>query len=270
MLKQKNKKIIIVGYKSFIQSNLFNNLKNKFNVKKLRFHQINKKNISDCDVIINCSNSKDFFYKKYNIKNDRNLKIAKLIQNKKIKLFLLSSRQVYLQKLYIDEKSKLKPISVYAENCLITEKQCRKYLKKNLLILRLSNVFGFENKNKKKPSLVSYILKGIERKEIKFDNNFLLYKDFLPIDLLCMYIEKLININAEGIVNVGSGFPFLVKDFVKEIVNLKKIRLIVKISNKFSDKSYCFNIQKINKLTGIKINKKILLDGLQKLKNKLN
>ena len=269
MLKQKNKKIIIVGYKSFIQKHLFNNLKNKFIVKKLRFYQINKKNVSGSDVIINCSNSKNFFYKKYNLKNDRNLKIANIIKNYNIKFYLLSTRQVYDQKLYLTEKSKLKPLNLYAKNCLYSEKNCKKILKNNLVILRLANVFGYEIGKKKKSSLVSLIYKSLKKGEINIDNNFYLFKDFLPIKLLCTYIEKIISLNNVNIVNVGSGIPILVKDFIYSIIDTKKIRVNVKIEKNFNDKNYCFNVNRINKLSGFKITKKELTTSFLNLKKKI-
>ena len=269
MLKQKNKKIIIVGYKSFIQQHLFDNLKNKFIVKKLRFYQINKKNVSDSDVIINCSNSKNFFYKKYNLKNDRNLKIANIVKNYNITFYLLSTRQVYAQKLHLTEKSKLKPLNLYAKNCLYSEKNCRKILKKNLVILRLSNIFGYENGKKKKSSLVSLIYKSLKKNEINIDNNFYLLKDFLPIELLCIYIEKIISLNNLNIVNVGSGIPILVKDFILSIIDTKKINVNLKLEKNFNDKNYCFNVNRISKLTGLKITKKKLTKSFLNLKKKL-
>ena len=105
---------------------------------------------------------------------------------------------------------------------------------------------------------MSLILNSIKQKEIIFDNNYFLYKDFLPINLLCLYIEKLIILDIVGIINVGSGIPTFVKNFVARIIDVKKIKIRVKLSDKFFDKSYSFNIKKLNKLTGIKINKKNL------------
>jgi len=269
VLKRNKQKIILVGYKSFIQTNLFNNLKKRFFVKKFKFRQINKKNIKGFDIIINCSNSKNFFHKKYERKFDRNLKIANIIHLTGIKLFLLSSRQVYSQKLFLTEKSSLNPLNIYSKNCIMSEKLCKKLLKNNLLILRLSNVFGFEKGKKKKPSMVSLIFKGLKKKEIIFDNNYFLYKDFLPIELLCLYVEKLVSLHAYGIFNIGSGIPFLVKDFIDEIIDTSKTKIRVRLFKKFNDKSYCFDIKKLTKLSGIRINKKKLNVYFTKLKNNL-
>lgn len=269
MSKLGKKKILIIGYKSFIQENLYDFLKKNFFVKKVRFNNINEKNITNCDIIINCSNSINFFHKNYKKKYDRNLQIANIIKNRGVKLFLLSSRQVYSQKLFLTEKSKLKPINTYAKNCIKSERLCERLLKNNLLVLRLSNIFGFENGKKKKPSLVSLILHGLKKKEITFDNNYFLHKDFLPINLFCKYIEKLVIIETTGIINVGSGIPILVKEFVKKTINIKKIKIKIKLFDKFIDKSYCFDINKLTKITKIKVNKKDLNISFSKLKNRL-
>ena len=149
MSKLGKKKILIIGYKSFIQENLYDFLKKNFFVKKVRFNNINEKNITNYDIIINCSNSINFFHKNYKKKYDRNLQIANIIKNRGVKLFLFSSRQVYSQKLFLTEKSKLKPINTYAKNCIKSERLCERLLKNNLLVLRLSNIFGFENGKKK-------------------------------------------------------------------------------------------------------------------------
>lgn len=269
MKKQNKKKIILVGYKSFIQKNLFKYLSKNFLIKKIKFNEIKNIKIEDYDLIINCSNSKNFYLKKYKKKYDRNLEIANMIKNTGIKLFLLSSRQVYSPKLLLTERSKLKPINIYSNNCIKSEKNCKKILNNDLLILRLSNVFGYENGKKKRPSLVSIILKSLKKKEIIFDNNYFLYKDFLPINLLCLYIESLVKLNITGIINIGSGIPILVKDFVKKVIDIKKIRIKVRLSEGFYDKSYSYNISKLKKLTGIEINKKKLNVYFSQLKNKL-
>lgn len=269
MSKLNKKKIILVGYKSFIQTNLFGHLKNKFFVKKLRFKEINKKNVEGFDIIINCSNSKNFFDKQYEKKYDRNLKIANIIKATKTKLFLLSSRQVYAQKLFLTEKSTINPLNTYSKNCVMSEKLCKKILKNNLLILRLSNVFGLEKGKKKKPSMVSLIIQGLKKGKIIMDNNYFLHKDFLPIQLLCLHIEKLANLNLKGILNIGSGIPYLVKDFIDEFIDSSKTKIKIQINKKFNDKSYCFNIEKLNNLSGIKFDKKKLNVYLLELKNKL-
>ena len=184
MLSLKKKTVVLIGNKSFIQINLFRQLKKKFNVKMIKYNDISKSNIFNANFIINLSNSKNFYEKKYLKKNDRNLKIANMIKDSKTIFYLLSSRLVYSQKINLSEKSKLAPISVYGKNCLKSERYCKDKLKKRLVILRLSNIFGYENGKKKRPSLVSLILSGIKKKKVVFDDNYYLVKDFLPINIV--------------------------------------------------------------------------------------
>ena len=269
MLRSNKTKIIIVGYKSFIQENLYTHLEKKFKVKKIQFKNINFKIIKNFDIIINCSNSKNFFNKKYKKKNDRNLQITNLIKNSKIRLIIFSSRQVYSPKLNINENSKLRPLNIYAKNCIKSETFCRKQIKKQLLILRLSNIFGYEIGNKKKESLTSLIIKGIRKKKVVFDENYFLYKDFLPIKILCVYIEKLIKKKSSGVFNVGSGIPLSVKSFVHKIIDEKKIKLIIN-KKKINDNNFSFNTTKLQKKTCFSIGKKMLNFYIGKLKKQIN
>ena len=270
MSKLTKKKIIIVGYKSFIQSNLSNHLKKKYKIQKIKFNDLNQYNISDADFIINCSNSKSFFYKQYLKNSDRNLKIANLIKKTRTKFIILSTRQVYDPKLNITERSKLKPINMYAKNCLKSENFCKKIIKNKLLILRLSNVIGYEIGNKKKPSLMSIIIKSLKNKKIYFDNNYILKKDFLPIKFLCLCIEKLIQKKIVGIVNIGTGIPVTVKELIKTIVDLKRVKIVIKLKNNFKDNHFCYKLNKFEKLTKIKINKKQLLKYFSNLRREIN
>ena len=74
------KRVIIIGYKSFIQENLYQHLKKKFIVNKVQFKNLKKYKIENEDVLINCSTSKEFFDNKYNKNFDRNLFIANLLK----------------------------------------------------------------------------------------------------------------------------------------------------------------------------------------------
>ena len=80
MSKNKKIKILLVGYKSFIQENLYLRLRKKYKIKKLKFKDLNKDIINNHDLIINFSNSNFFFKKKYSKKYDRNLIISNLIK----------------------------------------------------------------------------------------------------------------------------------------------------------------------------------------------
>ena len=122
MLKQKIKsRIILIGYKSFLQANLYKYLKKKHTVKKIRFTNIKKFKYKESDIVINFSNNYKFYKAKYNTKIDRNYQIAKIINKFNTNLIFISTRQVYKPRINITEKSEIQPMNTYAKNCLISE-----------------------------------------------------------------------------------------------------------------------------------------------------
>ena len=135
------KKILIIGLKGFISSNLFKYLKNKkLNVYSSSYENFKKKYYSLHDkfeYIINCSSNKKFVKNKYQIKNDNDLIIAKTIINSKTKLLMLSTRKIYKPKFNIKELDKKKPNCNYSINKLISEIYVEKILANRVLILRI-------------------------------------------------------------------------------------------------------------------------------------
>ena len=59
-------------------------------------------------------------------------------------------------------------------------------------------------------------------------------------------------------------------DYVNRTVNLKKSKLIINLKKNFDDKSFCFDITKLYKFTGIKINKNKLNSSFNDLRIRLN
>ena len=72
------KKILIIGQNSFVATNIFNNFKNYFYIKKLnflKFSKLKKKDLIKYDYIINCSILKKYVSQKYQFSNDLDLKL---------------------------------------------------------------------------------------------------------------------------------------------------------------------------------------------------
>ena len=261
------KKVILVGYKSFIQQNLFAYLKLKnMKVYKVKFNQISRFKISNHDIIINCSNNDKFFKKKYNKKNDRNLIIANYIRKLDLTLFILSTRMVYEPKSGIKENSKLLPINIYGKNSLLSENNCKKILGDRLVILRLSNIIGYEVR-KKRESMMSILIAGIKRNIVILENNY--KKDILPIKYLSIMILKIIQSNYKGIINVGSGVSLKLSEIYKHTDLKKKSKIILKDNSKINDNSFSYDIKKLNNIIKFKITKKNVLDELKKISKKI-
>lgn len=261
-------KIIIIGYKSFLQKNLFDFLKKKkLNVRKVKFQNLYNLKVNNGDIVVNCSITNDFFFKKYKYINDRNLEICKFIRNKSVKFVMLSTRQVYLPKLKITEESKLNPINNYAKNFIISEKNCKKIMSDKITIIRVSNVVGFDNGKKKRLSMLGKILLGIKSKKVLLDSSFNFQKDILPVKFFCVYFYALIKKNFTGLINLGTGQSLTLLELVKFLLN-KNNQVVVEINKKIQskDQNYTYNIKKLFNLTKVKFTKKQVFNELKKIR----
>jgi len=214
-------KILILGKRGFVASNLLNFLKKK----KVYSASINSKNfflkkknyLLKFNYIINCSTSEKFILKKYSKKNDLNLKIVKkIISLPSVNFVMLSSRKVYKSKFNITEKGILLPSCQYSKNILRSEIELKKILyKKRLLILRISNLIGY-NKPSSKKILKTFVYNFYEniKKGLIMETNHI-FKDFLGIDKFSEILLKLTQKKCYGTFNVSLGK----KIFIKKIVS---------------------------------------------------
>jgi len=261
------KKILIVGKRGFIGSNLSKYLKKFYKVKHKSFRDTIKIKfkINNFDYVINTSINQNYVKKKYNQKFDNDFKISNSINKSNTTYVFLSTRKIYKSKANIKENSKLLPKSNYSKNKLITERVLQKRLGRNLVILRISNIIG--DKSKFKNIHYTFI-------DIFFDNlkkGFVVdnkkdFKDFISIDKFCEIIKNIIKKDLRGTYNVSIGRKvylndllkwlnkFNKKDFIKRSKNIKddnfflnneKLMSKLKIKNSISElKNYCFKMSK--------------------------
>ena len=263
-------KIIVIGRKSFLGSSISLYLKKKNFILSLDYKKFTKKKlvfINNYDYVINCTSNQSYIKNKYLKKNDFDLAIANKIKNLNIKMIMLSSRKVYKNAVNLKETSTLKPKSNYSKNKLKTEKALLKILKEKILILRISNVIGLNNKkhNKLHKVFIDVFFENI-KKGIIF-NNKNSYKDFIPVTKFCEIVEKLVTVKAYGIYNVSIGKKIFLKKIVSWLnfynkknityVNLDKhqsdnftlsndkLMNTIKIKNTTQDlKKYCIGLSK--------------------------
>ena len=267
MSKKKNyKKIYLVGNKSFLQRNLYEKFKNKKCFIKITFDKIFNKKLSKNDLVVNFSNHINFYKKSYIKKFDRNLILAKFLKSTKTKFIMISTRQVYKPKMNLNEKSKIEPISIYGQNSYLSELNCKKILKSNILILRLTNIIGNDSKKKKRPSLMGMIIDGYKKRVIEFDNNYFLKKDLLPINNFSEILFKVIKHNLNGIYNVGSGKPIRINLFMNQILSKRKVEIKIINKIKFNDKDFSINPRKLFGVIKYNFTKKMLINEINSLK----
>ena len=204
-------KILILGKKGFVASNLLIFLKKKkvyaSNINPKNFLFKKKKYLQKFDYIINCSTNKKFILKKYSKRNDLNLKIVKkIITLQSVNFVMLSSRKVYKSKFNITEAGTLFPSCQYSKNILRSEIELKKILdKKRLLILRISNLIGY-NKPSPKKILKTFVYNFYEniKKGFIIETKHV-FKDFLGIDKFSEIVLKLIQKKCHGTYNVSLG-----------------------------------------------------------------
>jgi dTDP-4-dehydrorhamnose reductase len=245
-----NKKILIIGLKGLIGSNLFNYFKiKKLNVYQLSFESFIKnknRHADEFDVIINCTSNQKFIKNQYQDRNDNDLIIAKIILHSKTKLVMLSTRKVYKAKFNINELDKKKPNCNYSKNKLISETTVSKILANKVLILRISNIISHPNKNKRKlHKTFSDIFFEMAKKGFIYKNN-KVYKDFISIKKFNQIVFELIKKNSFGLFNVSLSKKVYINQLITwlNFYNSKKI-MIIKKKNSFNNDSFTLNNKKL-------------------------
>ena len=233
------KKILIIGKRGFIGNNLSKYLKKIYKLRQIGFKDLKKfkSKINNFNYIVNTSINKNYVNNKYNEKFDNDLKISKLINNKKIIYSFISTRKVYPNKANLKENTKLIPESNYSKNKFITEQKLTRVLKNNLVILRVSNIIGDKSSTKNiHRTFIDVFFENIKKGIILDNGN--AFKDFLAIDKFCQIFSSIIKNNLVGVYNVSIGQKVYLNDLVGWLnkynkKKLKKIKIIKKNNNSF-------------------------------------
>ena len=259
-------KILIIGKKSFLGSNLYLYLSKFYETKTLSYEQSIKKEIVFFDKfshIINTSIHPKYVKKKYNSKFALDLKFIKKFNKINFIYIYLNSRKIYFPKENINENSLISPIGNYGKNKYLTEKFLKKKLKTKLISLRISNIIGRRlNKNTRnnhKLFFDNFLKYRKYRKKIFVNNDF---KDFLSIIQFCRIIKQIIKLQIWGIYNVSISQKIYVSQMVKWLDKkfFKRISFIEKQKDSFT-----LSNKKLIKKIKIKINKKQLQSYCMKL-----
>ena len=215
-------KILIVGNKDgFISSNLIHYLKKeKIKISLINFKKFiikDHKYFSKFNLIINTSTTHKFIKTYYSEMNDRDLLIAKKIKKiDNIKLVMLSTRKIYKIGVNIKEDGKINPTCLYSKNSLKAEINVRKILnEKRILILRISNLIGYNTYHPKKihHTFSSIFFEYIKKNQIFESKSY--FKDFIGVNKFSEIVLKLIKKNAYGIYNISIGKKIYLKNIIK-------------------------------------------------------
>tara|TARA_B100001964_G_scaffold58862_1_gene66772 strand:+ start:1259 stop:2080 length:822 start_codon:yes stop_codon:yes gene_type:complete len=265
-------RVLIVGRKSFIGSNLYFFLKKKLFVKKISYDELIKKNIKffkKYSYIINCSVHPSYMRYRYQTKFDNDIKIAKKIKNINIKYIFISSGKIYRSKFDIKENSLLNPKCNYSKNKLITEKKLTSIIKNRVLIFRVSNIIGLPiiNNNKKIHWTFVDDFFYFANKGVIF-NNGKNFKDFISIKKFSEIIYLSLKKNIYGIYNLSIGKKIYLNHLIKwlNFYNKNKCKVIkIEKIHKNVD-NFTLNNTKLSKI----INFKYSINDLEKYCRKIS
>ena len=261
----KNKRVIILGSKGFISSNIEKELRKK-NIEVLSFPRtkldlINHNNINMLKKIIKKNDYILLAAAKAPVKNVDmliyNLKMLKTISGSiikdKIKKFVyLSSDAVYADtKKKITEKSIVAPNSLHGQMHLIRENYLLNIFQEKMCIVRPTLVFGPDDPHNgygpnkfvrdiKKKNSINLFGKGEER------------RDHIFIDDLSYFISRLIINKFYGHINLATGQVHSFYSIAKKIVSIygknSKIKFIKRSGPMPHLGLRSFNISKLKKL----------------------
>ena len=259
-------KILIIGKKSFLGSNLKKYLSKNLKVDNFSFEILKKKNpvfFNKYSHVINTSIHKLYIKKKYEEKYDLDIKFIKKFKKINFYYIFLNTRKIYFLKKNITEKSKIKPLDNYAINKFKTETFLKKKIKNRLISLRISNILGkriYKNKRNNHKLFFDNFLKYRKNNKIISVNND--FKDFLSIDQFCLIILKIITLKIHGIYNVSISEKIFISELISWIDKkfLKRLTFI----NEQKD-SFTLSNKKLIKKINIKLTKKQLMNFCKKL-----
>lgn len=232
----KNKILIIGNKKGFIASSIISYFrKKKFKISLINFKKFilkDHKYFSKFNIIINTSTSLKFIKSYYSKMNDRDLLIAKKIQKiDNIKFVMLSTRKIYKIGVNIKEDGKINPKCMYSKNNLKAEINVKKILnEKRILILRISNLIGYNAYHPKKihHTFSSIFFEYIKKNQIFESKSY--FKDFIGVNKFSEIVLKLIKKNGYGIYNISIGKKIYLKNIIKWLnfynPNKSKLKII--------------------------------------------
>lgn len=251
-------KILLVGKNSFLAKAFVKENKNLFLIEQISHNDFFFiKDLGCYDWILNFSINPDFYMCPYNAELDQDYKIAMKVKNYDVKYLLLSSRAVYdnSSKFFLDENSELNYGSNrhYALNKIESELMVSQILEeKRLLIIRLSNVFGFEVGRKTFMGVAQTNL--LTKGRVLLDVSSSSKRDFLPVNFFAKQLGYLILKNTVGIFNIGSGVAVTLEEICNMLIAGFGKGVLDVCPTKDDNDQFLLNTERLETITSMKIN----------------
>lgn len=208
-------KRLIIGKTSFIGNEL-----SKFkNYDIAAYKDLHHIDFSQYDSVINCALNPVFKTQVYDEKIDVDFEVARKAYENGCHYTMISTRKVYGSstelKTYTEE-SPTKPFDFYSENKLICENKIRNEFGDNSVIVRGSNLFGFELGRQ---SFMGFCMDQLKHSEkIIFSIGEHTKRDFIDIHTSCCLFDKISKRKLTGLYNLSSNYGLEIGKIAKHLI----------------------------------------------------
>ena len=162
------------------------------------------------DVVVNFGLTDRYRREPYAVSEDLDLKVAHIARKAGARMIMLSTRMVYgaSSQWAATETAVATGLNQYGVNKLETEQRLMDLMQGRAIVLRLSNVIGFEWPAAGRRSFMTMALGRLhERGEVRFDMAPAHQRDFVPVDHVAESIARAARQGGAGLYNIGAGFP---------------------------------------------------------------
>ncbi len=263
-------KILLVGGNSFLAKEAYLYLSHYFTVKVVSHNNVQDDAVVWSDVVVNFAIHPHFFRHKYDTSINYELTILPIIKKYNKRYVFLSSRKVYSNYTDVPHKESdiCTPESNYGENKLLTEQILVEQLAEKTLILRMSNVVGFELIGGRN-TMMGFLLNTLFKSEdINIHTRYDTIKDFLPVPMFGEVLVKLIQGKHQGLFNVGSGIEIGIGEVIETIVTAYGKDLNISYADD-NIEPFSMDISKLKKHIQFEVTKQDLFDYFDLLGRKL-
>jgi dTDP-4-dehydrorhamnose reductase/UDP-glucose 4-epimerase len=177
------------------------------------------------DVVANCALASAYRTGPYEADHDLERQSAKLARERGARVLMLSTRKVYRDDVQWgareDDPVQLDGVG-YGPNKARTEAWIRDALGDRALVVRLSNVFGFEYASEKegRPSFFGQMLFRLRHEgEIVFDMSPDTRRDFIPVENVARALVGAACSGTGGVFNLGSGSAVACGDIAQALIS---------------------------------------------------
>ena len=285
-------KVVIVGSTGFIGSNIFNSLdkakeydligisKNEIDLSRKNSHVALSKHLTADCMIIMCAGVKkqlgdnlDIFEKNLNIVNNFCRSVSRMSPKK---IIYFSSASVYGEDVVysekISEKTPVQPITYYGIAKYTAERLLEKTCTENeaeLVILRPPLIYG-KNDLSRGYGPTGFTYKAIASDEIILWGNGSEFREFVFVDDVSRVVQRLLNNNFSGILNIVSGRSYTFREIVDLLINISKSDINIRLRQRSKEKvNHHYSNELFNNvITDFEFTR--LNDGLMKMYNSLN